>query len=63
LSENSLDFDGQEVMRATRHFFLTQRSVNVLMHDGRGGTEVARRDENTAVKPRPSHQTSPRVAA
>jgi internalin A len=33
------DFGGQEIMHATHQFFLTQRSLYVLVIDGRQGRE------------------------
>lgn len=36
---NVWDFGGQEIMHATHQFFLTRRSLYVLVLSGRGGTE------------------------
>ncbi len=36
---NVWDFGGQEIMHATHQFFLTQRSVYLLVLSGREGTE------------------------
>ncbi len=38
------DFGGQEIMHATHQFFLTDRSVYVLVLDGRGGQQEAEVD-------------------
>ncbi|MBI4962641.1 MAG: TIR domain-containing protein [Desulfomonile tiedjei] len=38
---NIWDFGGQEIMHATHQFFLTQRSLYLLVLDGRGGGEEA----------------------
>jgi internalin A len=36
---NVWDFGGQEIMRATHQFFLTERSVYLLVLNGREGAE------------------------
>jgi internalin A len=38
------DFGGQEIMHATHQFFLTDRSVYMLVLDGRGGQQEAEAD-------------------
>ncbi len=38
------DFGGQEIMHATHQFFLTDRSVYVVVLDGRGGQQEAESD-------------------
>lgn len=45
------DFGGQEIMHATHQFFLTDRSVYMLVLDGRGGLQEAEAATGSASSP------------